>query len=98
MVEIRWTPQAVDDLESIADFIAKDSPYYARLFVINVLGAVERLPKFPQSGRIVPELRNPAIREIILGNYRIVYRLRGSLAEVLTVYHGSKLLKASKLK
>ncbi|HTC20827.1 MAG TPA: type II toxin-antitoxin system RelE/ParE family toxin [bacterium] len=54
MVEIRWTPQAVDDLESIADFIAKDSPYYARLFVINVLGVVERLPKFPKSGHIVP--------------------------------------------
>lgn len=98
MVEVRWTPQAVDDLESIAGFIAKDSPYYARLFAIDVLGAVDRLPKFPKSGRVVPELRNPIIREIILGNYRIVYRLRGNLVEILTIYHGAKLLHSSRLK
>ncbi|HTC20826.1 MAG TPA: type II toxin-antitoxin system RelE/ParE family toxin [bacterium] len=55
-------------------------------------------PSSPNPDILSPELRNPAIREIILGNYRIVYRLRGSLAEVLTVYHGAKLLKASKLK
>jgi toxin ParE1/3/4 len=98
MVEIRWTPQAIDDLESIADFIAKDSPYYARLFAIDSLGAVDRLAKFPKSGRVVPEMGNPFIREIILGNYRIVYRLRGGLAEILTVYHGAKLLNPGELK
>ena len=98
MVEVRWTPQAVDDLESITSFIAKDSPYYARLFAIDALGAVDRLPKFPRSGRVVPELKNPVIREILLGNYRIVYRLREELAEILTVYHGAKLLNPGKLK
>src|SRR3989442_809920 len=98
MVEVKWTPQAADDLESITRFIAKDSPYYARLFAIDVLEAVDRLPKLPKSGRIVPELRNPLIREIILGNYRIVYRLRGGLAEILTVYHGAKLLNSEKMK
>lgn len=87
--------QAFDDLESIVGFIAKNSPYYARLLAINVLEAVERLPKFPKSGRIVPELRNPMIREIILGNYRMVYRLRAGLVEILTIYHGAKLFNAS---
>ncbi len=98
MAEVRWTPQAVDDLESIADFIARDSPHYARLFVINVLEALDRLPVFPKSGRVVPELKNPAIREIILGNYRIVYRLKGQIAEILTVYHGAKMVKSTKFK
>jgi toxin ParE1/3/4 len=98
MAEVSWTPQAFNDLESIANFISKDSPYYSRLFVIDVLEAIDRIPKFPKSGRIVPELKNPVIREIILGNYRIVYRLRGSLAEILTVYHGAKLLNPEKLK
>ncbi len=98
MAEIRWTPQASKDLESIADFIAKDSPYYARLFVIDVLEIVDRLSDFPKSGRIVPELNDPIIREIILGNYRIVYRLRKETAEILTVYHGAKLLDPSILK
>ncbi len=97
MVEVRWTPEAVDDLGSIKNFIAKDSPYYARLFVIDVLGAVDRLLNFPRSGRVVPELRNPVIREIILGNYRIVYRLQKQTVEILTVYHGAKLLNSSKI-
>jgi toxin ParE1/3/4 len=59
------------NLEAITGFIAKDSPYYARLFAIDTLGAIDRLAKFPKSGRIVPELRNPVIREVILGNYRL---------------------------
>lgn len=98
MAEVRWTPQAVDDLESIADFIARDSAHYARLFVIDILGSVDHLSDFPKSGRVVPELENPVIREIIQGNYRIVYRLKGQSVEILTVYHGAKLLRPSKLK
>lgn len=92
MAEVRWTPQAIDDLQSIADFISKDSSYYARLFVIDAFGAVERLFDFPRSGRVVPELKNPLIREIILGNYRIVYRLRGQIADIIAIHHGAKLL------
>ena len=97
MVEIRWTLQAAEDLESIADFISQDSPHYARLFVIDVLEAVERLSNFPKSGRVVPEVDDPVIREIILGNYRIIYRATGNSAEILTVYHGSRLLAPSKI-
>lgn len=97
MVEVRWTPEAAGDLESITNFIAKDSPYYARLFVIDVLEAVDRLLNFPKSGRVVPELRNPVIREIILGNYRLVYRLRKQAVEILTVYHGAKLFNSFKI-
>ena|ERR1044071_1604689 len=98
MASVRWTPQGVDDLESITNFIAKDSTYYARLFAIDVLKAVDRLLIFPKSGRVVPELNNSSIREIILGNYRIVYRLKGKVAEILTVYHGSRLINPSQLK
>jgi len=98
MVEVSWTPQAIDDVDSIADFIAKDSPYYAHLFVIDIFGAVNRLHDFPRSGRIVPEIKNPLIREIILGNYRIVYRSRAKSVEILTVYHGAKLLNPAKIK
>jgi toxin ParE1/3/4 len=97
MAEIRWTPQAADDLEAITEFIAEDSPHYASLFAVDVLAAVERLGAFPQIGRVVPEKGDPAIREIILGDYRIVYRLRDQFAEVLTVYHGARLLDPSRL-
>jgi plasmid stabilization system protein ParE len=92
VVEVRWTLQAIDDLRSIADFIAKGSSHYARLTVIDLFLAVERLASFPRSGRIVPEIKNPAIREIILGNYRIIYRLQGRIIDVLAVHQGAKLL------
>jgi toxin ParE1/3/4 len=97
MAEVRWTPQAADDLEAITNFIAADSPQYARLFAMDVLVAVERLADFPNSGRVVPELKDPAIREILLGSYRIVYRVKGDLVEVLTVYHRARLLDPSRL-
>lgn len=98
MAEIRWTLQGIADLRTIADFIAKDSSHYARLFVFDVFNVVDRLGRFPKSGRIVPELMDSHIREIILGNYRIVYRSRVKLVEILAVYHGAKLLDPAKLK
>jgi len=97
MAEVRWTLQATEDLSSIAEFIAKDSPPYARLFVSDIFQATERLIDFPQSGRIVPELNDPVIREILFGNYRIVYRFKEKLVEVLTVYHGARLLDPESL-
>lgn len=97
MAEVRWTPQAAEDLEAIADFIAVDSPHYASLFAIDVLSAVERLQAFPRSGRVVPEVQASDIREIVLGSYRIVYRIRADLVEILTVWHGSRLLDPSRL-
>jgi plasmid stabilization system protein ParE len=98
MAQIRWTPQGFNDLESIAHFIAKDSPHYARLFVIDIFRTIDRLVDFPKSGRIIPELKDPRIREIIFGNYRVVYRLKEKIAEILTVYHGAKLLDPSRIK
>ena len=92
MAEVRWTPQATSDLENAADFIAKNSPHYASLFVMDVLAAIGRLATFPRYGRVVPEVRNPAIREIILGNYRLVYRLKRESVEVLAIQHAARLL------
>lgn len=97
MAEIRWTAQAADDLDSIAGFIAGDSVHYASLFVMDVLDAVLKLKDFPQSGRMVPEAQDPLIRELILGNYRIVYRTNKELVEILTVYHGARLLDPADL-
>ena len=98
MAEVRWTPQAAEDLKAIAGFISNDSPHYASLFVLDVLNAVERLDEFPKIGRMVPEVNDPEIREVILGNDRIFYRLQPETVEVLTVYHGARLLDPSQLK
>jgi plasmid stabilization system protein ParE len=92
MAEIRWTLQALDDVESIANYIARDSSYYAQMFAIKTFDAVQRIEIFSESGRVVPEINQENIREIILGNYRIIYRLRADCAEILTVYHSVRLL------
>lgn len=88
----------MDDIEAIANFIAIDSDYYARMFAANVFETVERLELFPESGRIVPELNRKEIREVIFGNYRIIHRIKEELVEILTVYHSARLLDINKIK
>ena len=97
MAQIKWAPQPLDDIEAIAKFIARDSDYYARMFAIKIFEAAERLELFPESGRIVPELNRKEIREVIFGSYRIIYRIRDKLVEILTVYHSARLLDVNKI-
>ena len=92
MAKITWTDQALEDLDSICLFIARDSPHYAKLFAIRTFEATDLLELFPESGRVVPEVNREDIREIILGNYRIIYRIITQEVEILTVHHGARLL------
>ena len=92
MTAIKWSPQAVRDVESIRDYIAQDSPRYAQLTIERIIASVERLQAFPQSGRVVPERGDPAIREVIVGPFRVVYRYRSGVVEIATVFRGSRLL------
>ena len=95
MIKLRWTTQAVEDLEAIRNFIANDSVAYADLAVTRLLEAVERLEHFPRSGRIVPELSDPQLREIIESPYRIVYRVLDEGVEILTVFSASRLFRSA---
>ena len=79
-------------MEAIWKFIANDSDAYANLVVARLLESVERLENFPRSGRIVPELSDPQLREIIAPPYRIVYRVLDEAVEILTVFRASRLL------
>jgi len=90
--KLRWSPQAARDLEAIRDYIASDSPRYAALVVERIVVAVERLTQFPESGRIVPERNDPALREVIVAPYRVVYRVRLGLVEIATVFRASRML------
>ena len=92
MTAIKWSPQAVRDVESIRDYIAQDSPRYAQLTIERIVASVERLQAFPQSGRVVPERGDPAIREVIVGPFRVVYRYRSGVVEIATVFRGSRRL------
>jgi toxin ParE1/3/4 len=89
MAEINWTEQSVIDLEAIGDYIARDSPKIAQIFVDRILNAVMRLEVFPLSGRMVPEFSQENIREIIFRNYRIVYLIDDKKLYILTIFHAS---------
>ena len=93
MAEIVWSPQSIEDVESIRDYISRDSARFGLLVAAEIIQAVERLSRFPESGRIVPEFGDPALREVLWRNYRIVYRLQQSTVEVVTVFHGARLFE-----
>jgi toxin ParE1/3/4 len=93
MVKVGWTLQAVDDIENIANFISKDSYRYAQIQVQRFFEVTLILETNAEFGRVVPELNNPTIREIILGTYRIIYRIvSNDRIDVLTVHHSKRLL------
>ncbi|CAN5170750.1 type II toxin-antitoxin system RelE/ParE family toxin [soil metagenome] len=85
-----WTRPALADVVHIRDYIAADSPRYARVVAERIVASVDRLRAFPLSGRVVPELNDPVLREVIDPPYRIVHRVRDDVLEILTVVHSSR--------
>ncbi len=92
MAEIEWSIIAENDLNEIIDYIAQDSVEYALSFYEQVREKVENLILFPKMGRIVPELDDPNIRELILRNYRIIYRILGEKIQLVRLFHGSRII------
>ena len=89
-----WSGDALNDIEALAEYIARDSHYYAQLVVAEVVAAGETLVDQPTRGRVVPELNDPSIRERFIYSYRLIYEVRESEFEVhlLAVLHGKRLL------
>lgn len=85
-LKIQWTSLALKDLLSIKEYIRRDKPIAAKQEAQKIKKSVERLSRFPQSGRKVDRI--PGIREVIIGNYCIFYRIHLSKIEILRVYHG----------
>ncbi|MBI5204937.1 MAG: type II toxin-antitoxin system RelE/ParE family toxin [Nitrospirae bacterium] len=90
---IKWSPRAASHFEGICDYIAKDSKRYAALFAKKVLLIVKSIPQFPKSGRVVPEYNDENLREKLYENYRIVYRIKEEVIEIVAICHGSRLLE-----
>ncbi len=96
-MKIIWSPLAVERVSEIAAYIAEDNPAAAENWVDAVFTKVEGLKDFPQSGRIVPEANNKALRELIYGNYRVIYRLEEKRVSVLTIRHGKQILPVEEI-
>ena len=88
---VRWTPPAVADLLAIFEYVARDSPQAARRLRDELRTRTTALRDHPHLGRVVPELGNESIREIIHGNYRLIYRVAGGI-QILAVMEGHRVL------
>ena len=93
MVKIEWSELAKDDLKEIYTYISQDASQYADYFLERIYEYIENLELFPRMGRLVPESDDPGDRELIFQNYRIVYHFSEERVEIITIIHGSRLLK-----
>ena len=90
MGKIIWAPSALDDIESIAQFIERDSTDQAALFVARIIEMTDRLEEFPEFGRIIPEINGKDCREMIYGAYRIMYRIVKEDIWITGVVHAAR--------
>ncbi len=82
-----WSLPAKQDLKKIYDYIARDSKYYAEKVSQDILERSEKLNEFPEIGRIVPEIGEVNIREVIVYSYRLIYEISSDKIEVLALIH-----------
>jgi plasmid stabilization system protein ParE len=89
---IRWSEQAALRLADVEEHLWRANPKAAAEIVDRLVGRASALERFPEVGRLVPDLPGSSFRELIEWPYRIVYRVRGSVIEIVTVFDGRRLL------
>lgn len=94
MVQVRWTNIALNDLKSVYEYISIDSIQYAKIQIIKLKHRTKILKVQPLLGKIVPEFNKDTFRELIEGNYRIIYKVvNDSQVDILTIHHSSRDLR-----
>jgi addiction module RelE/StbE family toxin len=91
--KVSWSPEAIEDLQSIADYIAKDSRNYAQSVVEKVFDISRGLALQPSIGRIVPEIGVAKFRERFIYSYRLIYQIEGNEILIVAVIHGKRLIE-----
>jgi len=89
-VKVVWTDTAKRNLRTIHDYIAQNSPAYAKRTVDRLTSRSKQIAAFPLSGRVVPEFSLGQIREIFERPYRIIYYIRPDSVEIIAVVHMSR--------
>ncbi len=97
-MEVEWSPLSIQRVLEIAENIALDKPDVAKKWASSIFDSTEILKDHPKIGRVVPEINDEDFRELIKGNYRVVYWLDASKISILTVCHGKQLLPIDEVK
>jgi plasmid stabilization system protein ParE len=87
---VKWSVPARNDLKQIHDYIAKDSKFYAQNVIQEIVAKTETLTELPEIGRIVPEISDQNIRELIVYSYRLIYEISVAGIEILAIIHGRR--------
>lgn len=95
-MRIQFTRWADDNIAVIKEYIREDSPHVAEVFIDKMYLSIATLLDHPKLGRVVPEISNSDIRELIFRNYRIIYQIIDDVLFILAIYHGSKDLSSKK--
>ena len=85
-----WSNPAKIDLKQIHDYIARDSRFYAKKVSSEIVEKTETLNLFPKVGRIVPEVEDPNVRELLIYSYRVIYEILPDRIEVLALIHSKR--------
>jgi toxin ParE1/3/4 len=92
-----WTPQAKCDLREIKRYISRDAPSTARAFIRRIQEPVRKVGTMPTAAARVQEVARDDVREVYVGDYRIIFRIRESDVRILAVMHGAQLVREDKL-
>lgn len=96
-MKIVWSPLALERVQEIADYIALDKISAAGNWIDSIFEKVALLKTNPKIGRTVPELTKPHLRELIYGNYRIIYFYDSKQIAILTVRHFKQILPVDEI-
>ena len=91
-MKIFWPPLAVERLEDIFEYIAKDDTSAASKMIGRIFKKVETMAKFPKRGRKVPEANRDEIREVFESEYRIIFRIESKRIYVLSIRNFKQLV------
>ena len=97
-MRVQWAPLAIERMAEIAAYIAEDNPAAAEKWIRDAFARVGQLGPFSKSGRQIPETPRQDIRELVWGNYRIIYRIDSRQVSILTVRHTRQILPMEDLK
>jgi toxin ParE1/3/4 len=99
MVRLNWTKYAINDLNNIGKYISQDSMLYANRQILKIRTRAKILLKHPKAGNVVDEYGDEKVRELVQGNYRIIYEIVSeSQVDVLTIHHTARNLKNRRIK
>ena len=90
MARVRWSKDASRDYWDIVGFIERHSPTAALRLGDAFEEAADRLVLYPELGRAVPEFHDWSFRELIVQEYRFIYRVAGDDVTILALVHGSR--------